>query len=312
MQLCVCGEKTYDDERQVKMITHASLFSGLGGFDLAAEMVGWTNLFNCEKDEWCRLLLKQHFQNTKNYGDIFKLNATQYRGRIEVLSGGFPCQPFSTSGLRKGADDERYLFPEMLRVIRECQPPWVVAENVRGILTQQTSSEVAALLGAEGYEVWVALLPASAVGAWHERYRTFFLCYSQRFKQQRTQRRQSGPIFTDGYSATQHADRLRQLQPPQTRHKKRNWYRHASFAHPNAISKRLEGQAHKTRQSSWDFVHDYPNRWQEEWPSAATRLCRMGYGVPDRMERIKALGNAVVVPLVKEIFEHINTIETNG
>ena len=115
-------------------MNHASLFSGIGGFDLAAEWNGWNNVFNCEWEEFPRKVLKHHFPNAKQYGDIKDFKATQYRGRIDVLSGGFPCQPFSVAGKRKGSEDERHLWPEMLRVVGECKPRWVVGENVRGLV----------------------------------------------------------------------------------------------------------------------------------------------------------------------------------
>ena len=92
-------------------MTHASLFSGIGGFDLAAEWAGWTNLFNCEIDPFCRRVLKYHFPNSVQYEDIRTTDFTVWRGRIDVLTGGFPCQPFSCAGKRKGTDDDRYLWP---------------------------------------------------------------------------------------------------------------------------------------------------------------------------------------------------------
>ena len=103
-------------------MTHGSLFSGIGGFDLAAEWSGWENLFNCEWEEFPRKVLKHHFPNAKQYEDIKDFDATDYNGRIDILSGGFPCQPFSVAGKRKGSEDERHLWSEMLRVIGECKP----------------------------------------------------------------------------------------------------------------------------------------------------------------------------------------------
>lgn len=117
------------------MKTHASLFSGIGGFDLAAEWMGWANVFNCEIDDFCATVLKYHFSNAIHYGDIKKTDFTQWRGKINILSGGFPCQPFSMAGKRKGANDNRYLWPEMLRAIREIKPDWIIGENVAGILS---------------------------------------------------------------------------------------------------------------------------------------------------------------------------------
>lgn len=115
-------------------MTHASLFSGIGGFDLAAEWAGWTNMFNCEIDGFCRKVLKYHFPNAQQYADIRTTDFTVWRGRIDVLTGGFPCQPFSLAGKRRGTEDDRYLWPEMLRAIREIRPEWVVGENVYGFV----------------------------------------------------------------------------------------------------------------------------------------------------------------------------------
>lgn len=100
-------------------MNHASLFSGIGGFDLAAREVGWNNVFQCEIDPFCQSVLKYYFPKTVLYEDIKRTDFTSWKGKIDVLTGGFPCQPFSVAGQRKGADDNRYLWPEMLRVIRE-------------------------------------------------------------------------------------------------------------------------------------------------------------------------------------------------
>lgn len=114
-------------------MNHASLFSGIGGFDLAAREVGWNNVFQCEIDPFCQSVLKYYFPKTVLYEDIKRTDFTSWKGKIDVLSGGFPCQPFSVAGQRKGADDNRYLWAEMLRVIRETRPLWVIGENVAGI-----------------------------------------------------------------------------------------------------------------------------------------------------------------------------------
>ncbi len=114
-------------------ICHASLFTGIGGFDLAAQWVGWKNIFQVEKDKWCRELLSKRFAAAKRYEDIKNFSGHEYYGKIDVISGGFPCQPFSVAGKRRGEADDRYLWPEMLRVVSEVRPAWVVGENVAGI-----------------------------------------------------------------------------------------------------------------------------------------------------------------------------------
>lgn len=159
-------------------MTHASLFSGIGGFDLAAEWVGWTNAFNCEIDPFCRKVLKYHFPDAEQYGDIRTTDFTIWRDRIDVLTGGFPCQPFSLAGKRKGAEDDRYLWPEMLRVIRTIRPRWVVGENVFGIVNWSEGmvfEQVCSDLEAAGYEVQPYLIPACGVGAPHRRDRCWFV-----------------------------------------------------------------------------------------------------------------------------------------
>jgi DNA (cytosine-5)-methyltransferase 1 len=159
-------------------MNHGSLFSGIGGFDLAAEWMGWKNLFNCEWEEFPRKVLKHHFPNAEQYGDIKEFNATDYAGRIDILSGGFPCQPYSLAGKRLGKEDERHLWPEMLRIIRECSPRWVVGENVRGLVNWSGGlvfEEVCADLEACGYSVQPFILPACAVNAPHRRDRVWFV-----------------------------------------------------------------------------------------------------------------------------------------
>lgn len=159
-------------------MTHGSLFSGIGGFDLAAEWMGWQNLFNCEWEDFPRKVLKHHFPNAIQYGDIKEFNAATYAGRIDILTGGFPCQPYSTAGKRKGKEDERHLWPEMLRVIRECSPRWVVGENVRGLVNWNGGlvfEEVCADLETCGYSVQPFVLPACAVNAPHRRDRVWFV-----------------------------------------------------------------------------------------------------------------------------------------
>lgn len=167
-------------------MTHGSLFSGIGGFDLAAEWSGWENLFNCEWEEFPRKVLKYHFPNAKQYGDIKEFDATDYHGRIDILSGGFPCQPFSVAGKQKGTEDERHLWPEMLRIIGECQPRWVVGENVRGLVSWSDGLVLEACysdLENLGYSVQSFIIPACAAGnAPHRRDRVWIVAHSDNFR----------------------------------------------------------------------------------------------------------------------------------
>lgn len=162
-------------------ITHGSLFSGTGGFDIAAEAAGFKNLFHCEIDETASHLLKFYWPQANHYNDVKNADFTIWNNRITVLSGGFPCQPYSVAGQRKGKNDERHLWPYMLRAIQQIQPRWVVAENVHGITNWNEGvvfEEVCAEMEAQGYEVQPYVLPASGINAPHKRYRVWFVGFN--------------------------------------------------------------------------------------------------------------------------------------
>lgn len=187
-------------------MNHASVFSGIGGPEIAATMLGWDNVFHCEINPFGRAVLDYWFPKSKSYEDITKTDFTEWRGKVDVLTGGFPCQPFSYAGRRRGSDDDRYLWPSMYRAIDEIQPTWVVAENVAGILTMVEQGEVSKVAGSatlfdafddlrgryelretftlqrictdlesHGYAVQPVLVPACAVGAPHRRDRVFIV-----------------------------------------------------------------------------------------------------------------------------------------
>lgn len=159
---------------------HGSLFSGIGGFDYASQLMGWKNDFHCEWNPFCQQTLNYYWPNATSYDDITKTDFTIWRGRIDILTGGFPCQPYSTAGKRKGKDDERHLWPEMLRAIREIRPRYVVGENVSGITNWDGGlvfEEVQTDLENEGYKVRAFILPAAGVNAPHKRDRVWFVAY---------------------------------------------------------------------------------------------------------------------------------------
>jgi DNA (cytosine-5)-methyltransferase 1 len=166
---------------------HGSLFSGIGGFDLAAEWMGWENVFHCEWNKFGQQVLKYYWPKAISYEDITKTDFTIHRGSIDILTGGFPCQPYSSAGKRLGKEDKRHLWPEMLRAIREIQPSWVVGENVFGLVNWSDGlvfHEVQTDLEAEGYEVQSYVLPAASVGNCpHRRDRIWFVAYSNGSKQ---------------------------------------------------------------------------------------------------------------------------------
>ena len=231
---------------------HGSLFSGIGGFDLAAQWMGWENVFHCEWAEFPRKLLKQNFPNSISYEDITKTDFTKHKGGIDIISGGFPCQPFSNTGQRKGTEDERYLWDAMLRAIREIQPRFIVAENVSGLVNWNGGmvfDKVQADLEAEGYEVLPFLLPACAVNANHRRDRIWFIAYSK-----------SSPRIYENKNEGQNTQTIQE--------------------------KRFNGN-----------------------PKSEPSLLGGTDGIPDWMDRIKGLGNAIVPQVALEIFNCINLLK---
>ena len=161
-------------------LRHGSLFSGIGGFDLASEWMGWENVFHCEWNEFGKSILKYYWPNAISYDDITKTDFTIHRGGIDIITGGFPCQPYSMAGKRLGKADERHLWPEMLRTIREIQPRWVVGENVFGLINWNgglVCDEVQTDLENEGYQIQPFVLPACSINAPHRRDRVWFIAY---------------------------------------------------------------------------------------------------------------------------------------
>jgi DNA (cytosine-5)-methyltransferase 1 len=269
-------------------MNHGSLFSGIGGFDLAAEWMGWDNLFHCEWNPFGQKILHHYWPDAEQFSDITKTDFTKYHGSIEVISGGFPCQPYSSAGKRKGKEDERHLWPEMLRAIREIQPRWVVGENVLGLVNWSGGlvfHEVQADLEAEGYEVQPFLLPAAAVGAPHRRDRIWFVAYangrderSGKYRGLRSENR----VFTDT----------------------------ASFGQKHTLQNReLEGRR---------FRQSYKRDLWDSFPSQSP-VCGGDDGLPTELDRItfpkwraesiKGYGNAVVPQVVYQIFKAIQEYE---
>lgn len=238
---------------------HASLFSGIGGFDLAAQWMGWENVFQVEIDEFCQKVLAKNFPNTKRYGDIKQFDGTEWAGKVDILSGGFPCQPFSSAGERLGTSDYRHLWPENFRIVRQVQPPIVVAENVHGLVDWAEGlvfESVQTDLENEGYEVSSFILPACAVNAAHRRNRVWIIAYN--------------PCFAFKESKMDKATRTAQKSRVSTRR----------------LSSGIWTPARETNFS--ELVGDV-------------------YGLPNHLDRIKSLGNAIVPQVAFEIFKAIES-----
>jgi len=273
---------------------HGSLFSGIGGFDLAAEWMGWENIFHCEWNPFSQKVLKHHFPKSISYDDIKKTDFSIHQRAIDIISGGFPCQPYSSSGKRLGKEDDRHLWPEMLRAIQQIQPGYVVGENVRGLTNWSEGlvfDEVQADLEAEGYEVLPFLLPACAVNAPHRRDRIWFIAHSNsrgiQSKQNLRQKISSKKwINSDGTQS--------------------NASNSKSIGRKNALE---NGQLER-------FRFRKPNQ-RNAWDSfpLESPICRGNDGLPKeldgitfskwRQESIKAYGNAIVPQVAYKIFQAI-------
>ena len=285
------------------MLAHIDLFSGLGGFALAAQWAGFKTVVFCEIEPFCQEVLKARFgavadtesreavspkpgrlhsqsglQNTKPLliPNIRDFDGRRWRGAT-LLTGGFPCQPFSCAGKRKGTADDRWLWPEMLRVISEARPTWGLGENVAGIVNMELE-HTCADVEAEGYEVQPIVIPACAVNAPHKRNRVWIIANNSK-----------NPVLgrNGGRSDGDKAELRRTLQTT----------RPDSHA-PDTSSELGEQLLHAQRRS-----------WEEPWPEVATRLCRVDDGVPRRVDRLKALGNAIVPQVAYEIIKEIARIE---
>lgn len=177
------GQLEISDCSKNRKLTHLSLFSGIGGLDLAAEWAGFESVGQCEWADYPTKVLEKHWPDVPRWRDIRTLTGDDFyaktgRRTVDIISGGFPCQPFSVAGKQRGKEDDRYLWPEMVRVIAELRPTWVVGENVAGIVSMALD-DVLSDLEREGYAARTFLFPAHAVGAPHRRYRTAIVGYSK-------------------------------------------------------------------------------------------------------------------------------------
>ena len=300
-------------------MTHGSLFSGIGGFDYAAKLMGWENVFHCEINPFGRHVLNYYWPKAKSYEDITKTDFTVWRNRIDVLTGGFPCQPFSLAGKRKGTYDERHLWPEMCRAIREIKPRWIVGENVFGLVNWGGGlvfEQVQADLEAEGYEVQPYILPAAGVNAPHKRDRVWFVAHTKR-SGRRGITKKAGSNNVEERSICPHerqyGDGVR-----------RQVERCGEVASNTNSHQRCQGRMHEAEsetaerhagacctRAGWRAWQNFPTQ---------SPVCGGNDGLPaglagitvskHRKESIKAYGNAIVPQVVYQIFKSIQQYES--
>lgn len=262
------------------MLTHLSLFSGIGGLDLAAEWAGFTTVGQCEFADYPTKVLEKHWPDVPRWRDVRTLTKESFYERtglrtVDVISGGFPCQPFSVAGKQKGKGDDRYLWPEMLRVITELRPRCVVGENVPGII-KIAAGQVVKDLERAGYHVVVFNFEAAAVGAWHRRSRVFFVGIANDIC------KQSGGAWRLIQSAGARACADERLVD-------------------NALRSGCAGIAR--RKQSQELADG--RCW-----TAEPDVGRVAHGIPARVDRLKCLGNAVVpqqaYPIFRALAEELN------
>ena len=277
-----------------RFLTHLSLFSGIGGLDLAAEWAGFQTVGQCEFADYPTKVLEKHWPDVPRWRDIRTLTKESFyertgRRTVDVISGGFPCQPFSVAGKQRGKEDERYLWPEMLRVIRELRPHCVVGENVPGIIRIAAGQVVKDLEQAD-YHVVVLNFEAAAVGAWHRRSRVFFVASDD-------------PDVADtdspGFKGNQ--------QP----------------GAPDAAEDERKCPSYGAACKCGEALHDslcvgfQRIKRGEKSPELADGRCwaaepgvgRVAHGISHRVDRLKCLGNAVVPQQAYPIFRAIADVE---
>lgn len=277
-------------------LTHLSLFSGIGGLDLAAEWAGFTTVGQCEMSDYPTAVLEKHWPDVPRWRDIRTLTKEGFYERtgglrtVDVISGGFPCQPFSVAGKQRGKEDERFLWPEMLRVIRAIRPNCVVGENVPGIL-KIAARQVVEDLEREGYNAIVFNFEAAAVGAWHRRSRFFFVGIAEgRLTSDAESERSEGQPSA---RTAEQDEKPWEMQPDAV-------YSIGTAIH-NTVCGRFDRDAR--RRESPELADG------RQW-AAEPGVGRVANGLPCRVERIRALGNAVVpqqeYPIFRALAEELN------
>ena len=307
------------------------LFSGIGGFSLAADKFGIETIGFVEKDEFCQKVLKKHWKNVSIESDIRNVKGDNY-GSATIVSGGFPCQPFSVAGKRKGTDDDRYLWDETIRVVAECKPRWFIGENVDGLVNIQNGMvlrQVQDDLEKEGFQVQCLVIPASGVGAWHQRKRVWIIGHNVSDTNSRLNIGKNKEVQTRGSSIDNGGKDVSNTHDSRFQ----DWTKQCE----GESTQEREGQSSSSRHSSVSDSKrrqgsDFPNdrgfsklsqkeiprnrsctpkqRPVKSWWQTQSELC----GVPDgvsfeldkgRVGRIKALGNSIVPQIAEQLFKSI-------
>jgi DNA (cytosine-5)-methyltransferase 1 len=299
-------------------VRFVSLFAGIGGFDLGLERAGMQCVGQVEINPFCQRVLAHHWPDVKRIGDIHDVNGTEF-GAVDLICGGFPCQPFSTAGKRKGAADDRYLWPEMLRVIEAYRPTWIIGENVAGIVNMALDT-VLSDLEAQNYQCEAFIIPACAVDAKHERKRVWIVAHSA----QRGSERNAGSVQSENeqkerirqpFNASQGDDvpdphgsgfgERRRAESIQSEQYSAQCLGQTISHAVNDGHNRAEGnEAEPSSDEPNNRLFERGNTWLPE-PGVG----RVANGVPGRVDRLRSLGNAVVPQVVEVIGRAIMATE---
>jgi DNA (cytosine-5)-methyltransferase 1 len=316
-----------------------SLFSGIGGIDLAAQWAGIETVAFCEIEPFCQKVLRKHWPDVPIFDDIWKLSKEVLEDAgisgIDIVAGGYPCQPFSTAGKRRGKEDDRHLWPEMFRIIQEIRPTWVIGENVAGHVTLGLD-DVLANLESEGYAAQSFIIPAAGVGARHRRARVFVLAHSRSgglheqevcLQQPRgakaictgqnvahSQRKFAwglsfgeGEAFTGFGGCCEDVANSKSERCGETgKHSQRSTERTSISGNVcNSSSKGFSNRSTTTVEQSRSIEELERSNWWAVEPNVG----RVAHGVPARVDRLKSLGNAVVPQQIYPILAAIAEIE---
>ena len=335
-------------------MNHLDLFSGIGGFSLGLEKAGFTTKAFCEMDPFCKLVLNKHWKDIPVYDNIKTLNGTQIEkdiGAIDIITGGFPCQPYSVAGKQKGTNDDRYLWPEMFRVIREVQPTFVIAENVKGLVNIQDGmvfETVCSDLESEGFEVQTFIIPAAGIGAPHKRERVWIVGYSEHNGSLTSKIRRGNPQINarteEGQNTTIESERTSGSRNHEIMENSRRPLRQrSSIREKNAdeVGEEVTNQHQRSSSSSESNVADSKSSSRDErrFENSADKsfeeriqlkiggesriirwserwdfepdVGRVANGIPGRSHRLKGLGNAIVPQIAEEIGRAIQKVLTS-
>ena len=324
------------------------LFSGIGGFSLGLESTGYFETIGfVEKDEFCQKVLKKNFNNIPIESEVRNVKGDRYKA--DIITGGFPCQPFSVAGKRRGTEDDRYLWDETIRVIRECKPRWFIGENVEGIINiseGKVLQQIQKDLEAEGFEVQCVVIPASGIGAWHQRKRVWIIANSnsrlsigeneevqakgntinssskdvsnsnsgmrrRRGTEQSSGANQEWRFCVEEKEQTQHDIRSKTVGCDVIFGKTKNTSNtNSKGSQRHGVSTNMETKQRQV--SSKNSIEE-----QQTWWEAQSSLCRNVNGISyeldkDRKNRIKSLGNSIVPLIARELGLAIMKAEQDG